>query len=114
MNHKPSIGIRVANTFIYWCHIVLMAAYFVSGFIVGLPWVVFIYLLIQLQLFIFNGCSITKLQHRMGGLPADVDFIPAVAKKVLGKDISHRQHMIISECILMFPLLVALIKTWRS
>lgn len=102
----------LARFLVYWFHILFMASFFFSGFFFSLSVVTFIYLLLELQLIIFNGCSITKLQQKMSDLATDQDFIPALMKRFFRVDISDKQHEVISYIIMAFPLFVGLIRSW--
>ena len=101
---------RIAGGFIYVFHIGIMTAFFFSGFFLSWPWVVGFYLLIELQLSIFDGCSLTRLQQATGDLSTDEDFIPYLMKKIFRIDISYVQHSIISYIIMAFPVYVVLVR----
>ena len=111
-NKQRSLAQRFLGALIYVFHIGVMAAFFFSGFFLSWPWVVSIYLLIELQLAIFDGCGLTKLQHTTGDLSTDEDFIPYLTKKIFKIDITYTQHSIISYIIMAFPVYVVVIKYW--
>lgn len=90
----------------------VIGLFFASGFILPLVTVVVISITIQASLVIFDGCFITRLQHKLKALPENVEFIPYVVKKVSGFDISEFQHEMISFLIFQFPLIVAVIKSY--
>lgn len=101
---------RLLGQIIYWAHVGLMAAFFFSGFFIAWQWVVLFYLLLELQLTIFNGCSITKLQQKMGFIDNDRDFIPVVVHGLFKVDITDLQHALISYFIMAFPVYVVIVK----
>ena len=100
----------VGNT-IYFSHVALMTAFFFSGFFIDWRIVVLIYVLLEIQLIVFRGCIVTKLQQKMGFIDSDQDFIPVVVKKLFRIDISDFQHEILSYIIMAFPVFVVLIKS---
>lgn len=111
-NKQRSFARRILGGFIYVFHIGIMTAFFFSGFFLSWPWVVGFYLLIELQLSIFDGCSLTRLQHATGDLSTDEDFIPYLMKKIFRVDITYLQHSLISYFIMAFPVYVVVIKYW--
>jgi hypothetical protein len=106
---------RSTNKTLYFllgtAHIVLMGLFFISGFILPLSGVVLIYILIELSLIIFNGCFITSMQRRVGALKVNEDFIPFLIFKFFGLRINQLSHQLISYAIMVFPLVVALIRS---
>jgi hypothetical protein len=96
---------------LYVVHICIMAAFFISGFFISWQWVVGFYLLLELQLAIFDGCSLTKLQQQTGDLSTDEDFIPYLSKKIFRVEITYLQHSLVSFFIMAFPVFVVLIKS---
>ena len=103
---------RILGLVIYIFHVALMTAFFFSGFFVAWQWVVLFYLLLELQLTIFAGCSVTKLQQKMGHIDEDKDFIPVVMKSVFRVEITDTQHALISYFIMGFPVYVVVIKSF--
>lgn len=102
---------RMAGFIIYWFHVGIMTAFFFSGFFLSWQWIVGFYLFLELQLIIFSGCSITKLQQTMGDLQTDEDFIPALMKTVFHVKVTDMQHALISYVIMAFPVFVVLIRS---
>ena len=109
---NKSFSKRLLGKLIYYAHVGIMTAFFFSGFFISWQWVVLIYMIIELQLIIFNGCSITKLQQEMGDLDTDEDFIPFLVMKFFKTEITELQHSVISFIIMAFPVFIVLIKYW--
>ncbi len=103
---------RFFNFCLYWFHILFMTAFFFSGFFLPLSWVVLIYVLLELQLIIFDGCSLTKLQQKVNSLATDQDFIPVLMKRFFRVKITDKQHELISYVIMAFPVFVGIIRAW--
>jgi hypothetical protein len=89
-----------------------MTAFFFSGFLLAWQWVVLFYLLLELQLTIFEGCSVTKLQQKMGFIDSDRDFIPVVVHGLFKVEITDMQHALISYFIMGFPVYVVVIRAF--
>lgn len=93
-------------------HIALMSYFFVSGFLYSLRAVVLVSILIQVSLVVFDGCFITKVQHKLKLLPKNTDFIPFLWKKLFNHNLTELQHEVLSLVIFNFPIVVGLIKAY--
>jgi len=111
---EKSFSRRLLGSLIYYLHVGLMTLFFFSGFFFGWQWVVLVYLLIELQLIIFDGCGVTKLQQEMGDLKSDEDFIPFLMMRFFKVKITEFQHSLISYFIMGFPVYVVITKYWLS
>jgi hypothetical protein len=104
---------QVINSIIYWGHFLAMGIFTISGFFFSVRAVVFAYLLIELQLVVFNGCFVTKLQREVGSLPTDEDFIPALANRFFKVRITDKQHELIGYGLMVFPVVIAVVRAYH-
>ena len=93
-------------------HLAFMVAFALSGFFLSLEWVVLIYMLLELQLIVFNGCFATKIQRKTKGLKKWEDFIPHLYRKVFHRRMSDKKHMWVSFVMMSTPVYVALVKSF--
>jgi len=90
-------------------HALIMVGFFVLAYFVELRWVVLVWLIVEIHLIIFDGCVVTRIQQKLGGVSADSDFIPHIAKKLFHIDLTEKQHEITGAAFLYGPVMIALI-----
>jgi len=96
---------------VYWFHFFLMTAFFFSGFFLDLRLVVLFYIVLEAQIYVFNGCSLTRLQQVVNPEVADQYFVPQLIERFFKYRITEYQHGYISFAILVFPVCMALIRS---
>ncbi|MBP6041722.1 hypothetical protein KA529_01745 [Candidatus Saccharibacteria bacterium] len=96
---------------VYWFHFFLMTGFFFSGFFLDLRLVVLLYIVLEAQIYIFNGCSLTRLQQVVNPEVKDQYFIPQLMERFFRFRITENEHGYISFVILVFPVCIALIKS---
>lgn len=103
---------KFINTLLTILHLTIMFGFFALAFVVDLRWVVLIWLIVEIHLIIFNGCIVTIIQQKTGGVPKDTEFIPYCAKKLTKTDITETQHEILSAAFLYGPVIIALVRAF--
>jgi len=96
------------NEILFWLHSLVIGAYVSIGLYLSLQWVLLITLLHRLHLRAFGGCLLSKLQHKLNGLPKDMDCIGYGIYRFTGKMISKKQERIFDYTIVSCCFIIAL------
>lgn len=77
--------------FLFWFHLVFIVCAVLSGLVLPLVAVVAAVILHRLHTYFFDGCALSAMQKRVGGLPREHTFLQDAARRLFGRTISPRQ-----------------------
>jgi hypothetical protein len=86
----------ILNEGLYVLHALLLVALLPAGFFLSLAKLGAILGLHVVQLCVFKGCALSRLQQRMGGLQADEDFVRHLVRRLSGRAITESTRLWIS------------------
>ena len=61
------------------------------------------------HLILFNGCIISRLQSKLGGIPKEMSYLQFATFKITGKRISEKQGKYLDYFIALFAVGLALV-----
>lgn len=98
------------STFLFWFHILFIAAAIATGFFLPL-WVILVLVVLhRLHIYTFNGCLLSKLQQRTGSLTPGQNYLQLAAQRLFGATITRRQSKLIDYMLASLPIFIALVK----
>jgi hypothetical protein len=98
------------NKSLFWIHISIIVALLAAGLWVT-SWTMFLVIVAhRIHVWMFDGCLISKIQQKTGGLDADTNFLQMVTEKIWGKQLSIFQAQLADYCIVATAFALTLIR----
>ena len=97
------------NSILFWFHSGVIVFCLFLGLFVSLQILLFIISVHRIHFFVFNGCIISKLHHRLNGFPEDMSFLQFAFFKFSGKRISKEQGHVLDFVLVFLSIGIAII-----
>ncbi|OGL78913.1 hypothetical protein A3J43_00840 [Candidatus Uhrbacteria bacterium RIFCSPHIGHO2_12_FULL_54_23] len=95
---------KTINEFLFWLHLSVVIAWLVFSFMASPLWVLAVTAAHQIHLRVFQGCSLSILQRKLGGLGKDKSFFDQVCERWAGRIPSRRLRALFSHAQWAVPV----------
>jgi hypothetical protein len=101
---------RIVTEILYVLHALLLVALLPAAVFLSVAKLVVILGLHVVQLYVFKGCALSRLQQRLGGLQADEDFFRHLVRRLSGRAMAESTRLWISVGTRAVILLAAFVR----
>ena len=99
------------NKILFWGHFSFIAAAITIGLFFPLTIVIALVILHRIHVVLFDGCIFSHIQHHLGALPKDKNFLQQAAEKLFQKKIALEEVRLIDYALAAVPIFIAILKT---
>ena len=97
----------MADAILFWGHLSVILFAVSTGLWLPLPIVVMLIAVHRVHALAFDGCLFTKVEQRLGALPANLDFLQHAVGRLTGTVINRQQSRSLDYAIVSTALVIA-------
>ena len=99
------------SSFLFWFHAVFIVGAISTGFFLPLSVVVLLVVLHRIHVLMADGCVLSKIHQKLGGLAFGQNYLQLAADKLFGVTLTLRQGKTVDYVLASLPVCIALVRT---
>lgn len=102
---------RFVFELLFWGHLVIWIPFLIMPLFLPLEAMVILVIIYESQLIIFKGCSLTRLQQKLGVLPPGSEYYAILYGRVFHRHLSEHQSYMITKFTELYALSAPMIRS---